>query len=124
VIVGVGIDIASVERFELSLARFGERFWQRILTPQEQAQLSARRDRACALAGRFAAKEAATKALGGPPEVSWHHIEVLRGPGGKPELHWHGPALEIANRLGLARCHLSISHDAGVAAAVVVLETI
>jgi len=122
VIVGLGLDVASVPRFADNLERYGERFWDRILTPLEREQLAGRRDRATALAGRFAAKEAATKALGGPPEVTWHHIEVVRQHGGKPTLRWHGPALALVTERRIARCHLSITHDAGVAAAVVVLE--
>jgi holo-[acyl-carrier protein] synthase len=64
-VVGLGIDVASIERMRVALARFGDRLWQRILTEHEQADLATRPDRALALAGRFAAKEAAAKALGG-----------------------------------------------------------
>lgn len=122
-IVGLGIDVAAIARIERSLARFGDRFWARVLTERERSSLVHRRgDRATALAGRFAAKEAFSKALGAPKDVWWHDVEVLPGPGGAPVVSWTGPALPHAERLGVRRAHLSITHDAGVAAAVVVLE--
>jgi holo-[acyl-carrier protein] synthase len=122
-VVGLGIDIASIERVARSLERFGDRFWERILTEGERQDLASRQaDRAVALAGRFAAKEAAAKALGAPADVWWHHVEVRRGARGAPVLHLLGPALDYARRLGVARSLVSISHDAGVAAAVVILE--
>jgi holo-[acyl-carrier protein] synthase len=122
-VVGLGIDVASIERVAESLDRFGDRFWQRILTPRERDDLAKRADRACALAGRFAAKEAASKALGGPPDVFWHDIEVRKNERGAPALHFGSKALQYLERLGVKRALLSITHDAGVAAAVVVLET-
>ncbi|HMJ15976.1 MAG TPA: holo-ACP synthase [Polyangiaceae bacterium] len=121
-IVGLGIDVASVERMAESLERFGERMWQRILTAHEQRELAQRKDRAIALAGRFAAKEAASKALGGPKDVWWQDVEVRKDPSGAPSLHFYGKALPYLERLGDVRALLSITHDAGVAAAVVVLE--
>lgn len=122
-VVGLGIDIASVARLERALERFGNRIWERILTPREREELAGRRhDRASALAGRFAAKEAASKALGGPRDVWWHDVEIRRGPLGAPTLHLSGPALPHAERLGVARSMVSITHDGGVAAAVVILE--
>jgi holo-[acyl-carrier protein] synthase len=123
-VVGLGIDIASVGRVARSLDRFGERFVTRILTVGERSDLAARTwDRAAAVAGRFAAKEAAAKALGGPRDVWWHDVEVRRGERGQPVLTLLGPAAERAKRLGVSRTLLSITHDAGVAAAVVLLET-
>lgn len=122
-IVGLGMDVAGIERFARALARHGERFWERVLTPTERAELAGRRDRAAALAGRFAAKEALSKALGAPKDVWWQDVEVLRGAGGRPHLRLLGPAAAHGARLGVARVHLTITHDAGVAAAVVVLET-
>lgn len=124
-VVGLGIDVASVERVAQSLDRFGDRFWERILTPAERDELSVRDgDRATALAGRFAAKEAAAKALGAPPDVWWHDVAVRRGPRGEPILELSGAAAEHAARLGVGKCHVSITHDAGVAAAVVLLERV
>jgi holo-[acyl-carrier protein] synthase len=124
-VVGLGIDVASVERIARMLERFGDRVWRRVLTPAEQRDLEARRgDRAVALAGRFAAKEALSKALGAPKDVWWQDVEVRRGASGCPELVLHGTAREHAQRLNVTRQHLSITHDAGVAAAVVVLESV
>lgn len=123
-VVGLGIDITSVARIERALQRYGERFWERILTPGERQDLADRTaDRASALAGRFAAKEALSKALGAPRDVWWQDVEVRRGQRGAPELRLTGPGAERAAQLGVARAHVSISHDAGVAAAVVVLES-
>ena len=121
-LLGLGIDVASVERVRASLDRFGDRFWQRILTLNEQADLRDRADRATALAGRFAAKEAAAKALGGPPDVLWHTIEVRSDARGAPKLEYLGAARAHADQLGVRRILVSITHDAGVAAAVVALE--
>jgi holo-[acyl-carrier protein] synthase len=122
-VVGLGIDVASIERIRASLERFGDRFWQRILTENEQADLAQRPDRATALAGRFAAKEAAAKALGGPPDVLWHTVEVRADARGAPKLEFLGSALVHAQRLGVRRILVSITHDAGVAAAVVALDS-
>jgi holo-[acyl-carrier protein] synthase len=122
-VVGLGIDVASLERLERSLARFGDRIWRRVLTEREQSELAHRRgDRVQAFAGRFAAKEAAVKALGGPRDVGFHDLEIRRSESGAPELHLLGAAVAHAGRLGVSRSLVSISHDAGVACAVVVLE--
>lgn len=122
-IVGLGIDVCSVPRIASALERFGERFWERVLTPGERVDLAARKaDRAAALAGRFAAKEAFSKALGAPKDVWWHDVEVRRAANGAPELVAHGPALPYLERLAVSRSLVSISHDGGVAVAVVVLE--
>jgi holo-[acyl-carrier protein] synthase len=123
-VVGLGIDVASVERMARALRRFGERFSDRVLTSHERAEIARRGgDAAVAVAGRFAAKEAAFKALSGPRDVWWHDLEVRRGPRGEPTLICRGAAAEHAARLGVRRCLLSITHDAGVAAAVVVFES-
>ncbi|MBK7585095.1 MAG: holo-ACP synthase [Myxococcales bacterium] len=122
-IVGLGIDVCSVPRIESALERFGERFWERVLTSRERSDLAGRRaDRAAALAGRFAAKEAFSKALGAPRDVWWQDVEIRKGESGAPEIVAQGPALPHLARLGVARMLVSITHDAGVAAAVVVLE--
>jgi holo-[acyl-carrier protein] synthase len=121
-VVGLGIDVASIERVARALDRFGDRLWQRVLTESEcRDGLSARR--AEFFAGRFAAKEAAFKALGGPPGVGFRDLQVRRAARGRPELDLLGEARAHADRLGVRRSLLSLSHDAGVAAAVVVLET-
>jgi len=123
-VVGLGIDVVSVERIARALERYGDRFRNRILTPGEQADLAPRiGDPAVALAGRFSAKEAAAKALGVPAVVWWHDVEVRRGERGEPTLVLHGPAESHARRLGVSQWLVSITHDAGVAAAVVILES-
>lgn len=122
-IVGLGIDIASIARVARALERYGPRFAERILTPGERADLSERiGDFPAAVAGRFAAKEALSKALGAPRDVWWQDVEIRRGTLGMPALHLLGAAIPHARRLGVVRSLVSITHDAGVAAAVVVLE--
>lgn len=121
-ILGIGIDIASLGRIRRVLEQHGDRFWERILTPAERRALGHRRDRATALAGRWAAKEAGVKAFGGRAGALWHDFEVTRTIAGAPTLAFHGRAREVALALGITRAHVTITHDAGVAAAVVVLE--
>lgn len=121
-VIGIGIDVCSVARIERILGRFGTAFWERILTPGEREDLAGRGDRPTALAGRFAAKEAASKALGGPPDVFWHDVEIRGHRNEAPRLLFVGAALKHAERLGVGHALVSITHDAGVAAAVVVLE--
>jgi holo-[acyl-carrier protein] synthase len=124
VIVGLGMDVVEVARIRRILdgppAR-AERFLARCFTERERAFCAAARDGAVRLAARFAAKEAAAKALGAPPGMGWQDVEVLRG-GGAPALELRGAAAEAARALGVRRAHLTITHDAGIAAATVVLE--
>jgi holo-[acyl-carrier protein] synthase len=122
VILGLGIDVASIDRMSRALERHGERLWSRVLTERERALLARRRDRAVALAGRWAAKEAAVKAFLGRAGAQWHDFEIRKGLLGEPVMHFEGRAAVTAQRLGVVRAHVSITHDAGVAAAVVVLE--
>lgn len=110
-----GIDIIEIERIDATMARHGIRFLERVFTAGEVEQS---RGRAESLAARFAAKEAAFKALG--VRVGWREVEVRREPGGKPRLLLHGRARERAARLGLARWSVSLSHSRGHAVAVVV----
>ena len=120
-LVGVGIDVCSIDRMRRALERHGDRFFARICSERERADLSGR-DAATALAGRFATKEAFAKALDGAPGVGWHEVEVRRGASGRPRLELQGKALALATESGATRWHVSITHDAGIAAAVVVLE--
>jgi len=120
-IVGIGIDVCSIERMRRALERHGDRFFQRICTEREGADLMGR-DQATALSGRFAAKEAFAKALDGARGVAWHDVEVRRAPSGKPVLEVRGTATVALEKFGADRWHVSISHDAGVAVAMVVLE--
>jgi holo-[acyl-carrier protein] synthase len=121
-ILGVGIDVCAVARMEDSLRRWGDRIWERVLSEPERRALEKRADRATALAGRFAAKEAVVKAMAGAPGVGWHDLEVQSAPKQPPTMALHGPARAIAEKMGVSRVHLSITHDAGVAAAVAILE--
>jgi holo-[acyl-carrier protein] synthase len=125
VILGLGIDVVEVGRIARLLdgpAERATRFLARCFTPAERTFCEARRDRATRYAARFAAKEAAVKALGAPPGVGWHDFEVVRPEGRAPSLVLTGRAAAAAGRLGVTRAHLTITHDGGVAAAVVVLE--
>lgn len=123
-IVGSGIDLVEVERIQHSMNRYGSRFLDRVYTGAEQNYCLRKRKSAESLAARFAAKEAAAKALGTGISygVSWLEIEVVRGPAGKPGLRFQGRAAQVAARLGAAHASLSISHTASLAMASVVLE--
>ena len=115
-IVGVGIDVVDVERFGMSLERTPG-LAARLFTPAEA-------DRPLAsLAARFAAKEALAKALGAPVGMAWHDAEVVSEDSGRPLLEIRGSVLAQAAELGVASVHVSLSHDAGIASAVVVLES-
>jgi holo-[acyl-carrier protein] synthase len=115
VIVGVGVDVCDLARFESSLRRTPE-LRDRLFTPGERTLPPH------SLAARFAAKEALAKALGAPTGLGWHDAEVVREPSGRPVLVLGGSVLAAADALGVSRTHLSLSHDGGVATAFVVLE--
>ena len=121
-IVGLGIDIVELARIDHSLRKFGERFRDRILTPAEVSLIPA--NPIPFLAGRFAAKEAAVKALGTgfSQGVSWHDIEILNEPSGKPCITFHNHALRQSQTLNIQNLLLSISHGQDSAVAVVILE--
>ena len=114
-ILGLGIDVVAIERFEQALER-SPGFLERVFTPAER-ELGKH-----SLAARWAAKEALAKALGAPAGLQWHDAEVTRGDGGRPELTVRGTIAARAEALGIATFHLSLSHDAGIASAVVVAE--
>jgi holo-[acyl-carrier protein] synthase len=124
-IVGTGIDIAEVPRIRHSIERFGERFLRRIFTENEIRYCDSKVNRAERYAARFAAKEAAMKALGTGWNhgVRWRDCEVVRMPGGRPTIAFHGKAAEFAARLGARNSALSLSHTAEQAIAQVILET-
>lgn len=123
-IVGLGTDLIALERAEAAWQRFGQRFAERILAAGEQAVLARRRDAVAYLAGRFAAKEAAAKALGTGMNrgVAWRQLEITREPGQAPRLTLHGSAAEHGERLGVARTWVSLAHDRHHAVATVILE--
>ena len=124
-IVGTGIDIAEVPRIAQALSRHGERFLHRVFTEGEIRYCDSKANRIERYAARFAAKEAAMKALGTGWNhgVRWRDIEVSRQPGGRPTITFHGKADEFATRLGVAHVALSLSHTAEQAIAQVILET-
>jgi holo-[acyl-carrier protein] synthase len=123
-IVGTGIDIAEVPRIAQALNRHGERFLHRVYTEGEINYCDSKANRIERYAARFAAKEAAMKALGTGWNhgVRWRDIEVSRLPGGRPTIKFHGKAAEIAARLGMTNVALSISHTSEQAIAQVILE--
>ena len=112
---GVGIDVVDVERFGRTLART-PRLVQRLFTEDEQNLPLASQ------AARFAAKEALAKALGAPVGLRWLDASVRTDATGRPHLVMAGTVAERARQLGVAALHLSLSHDAGIASAVVVAE--
>jgi holo-[acyl-carrier protein] synthase len=124
-IVGTGIDIAEVPRIRQSIARFGDRFLRRIYTAGEIRYCDSKANRVERYAARFAAKEAAMKALGTgwSRGVRWRDCEVVRAPGGRPTITFHGKAGEHATRLGVKNAALSLSHTAEQAIAQVILES-
>jgi holo-[acyl-carrier protein] synthase len=124
-IVGTGIDIAEVPRIRQAIERFGERFLERVYTAGEIRYCDSKANRVERYAARFAAKEAAMKALGTgwSHGVRWRDCEVVRMPGGRPSITFHGKAGEIAARLGMRNAALSLSHTAEQAIAQVILES-
>ena len=122
-IIGTGLDLTELERIRSALARHGERFAERILTEAELALFPAGNP-VPFLAARFAAKEAAFKALGTGMSggVTFHTVEVLRLDSGAPQLRLLGAARDRAEALGARRAHVSLTHGRDVAAAVVILE--
>jgi len=123
-VIGLGTDLIEIERIEHSVARFGQRFLERVFTPGEIAYCHAKKGSAESFAARFAAKEAGAKALGTGISrgVSWKEFEVKRKPGQRPELHLSGRAAEIARELGVKRISLSLTHSRQMSMAVVVAE--
>ena len=123
-IIALGRDLARIDRMQDMLTRRGQRARDRLFTAGEQAYCEARRTWASSYAGRFAVKEAVMKVLGTgwAQGVRWVDIEVVRVPGQAPTVELHGRAGEHAARLGIERIHITITHDAGLAAAVAVGE--
>lgn len=114
-IVGIGVDLVDIPRFERSIART-PRLLDRLFTAAE------RRLPAHSLAARFAAKEALIKSLGGSDGLHWREIEVAQDPAGAPRFALAGSTADVVAGRGVRRLHLSLSHDAGLAAAYVVAE--
>jgi holo-[acyl-carrier protein] synthase len=121
VIVGIGIDVVPVLRFEAALARTAG-MADRLFTPAEQLSGGGGPRSAESLAARFAAKEALAKALGSPGGMLWTDAEVEVDQRGRPYFTLRGTVREKADALGIGPVHLSISHDGGIASAVVICE--
>jgi holo-[acyl-carrier protein] synthase len=124
-IVGLGLDIAEIDRIEAAITRHGAPFIERLYTPKETAYCESHRNRFERYAARFAAKEAAMKALGTGWRygVRWRDIEVAREPSGKPTLNLEGVAREFADRLGVKNISLTITHSGNMALAEVIFES-
>ena len=114
----VGVDIIEIARVEASLRRYGDRFRRRVYRAAELLETG---ERGPSLAARFAAKEAAIKALGSST-IALHEIEVVRPAGSRPELRLHGRAADRAAELGVQEVALSLSHSRDFAVALVVLR--
>lgn len=120
-IVGIGIDVVLVERFTKALART-PLLADRLFSEAERLTASGNARSPESLAARFAAKEAVAKALGAPPGLHWHDCEIVSDPDGRPWLTVSGTVAAAAAERGVARWHLSLSHDGGIASAMVVAE--
>ena len=124
-IVGIGTDLAEVDRIQASVERYGARFVERIYTPAEIAYVESKANRFERYAARFAAKEAGMKAIGTGWRrgVRWQDFEVANLRSGKPTLALHGVAAHVAEQLGVRSIALSLTHTAAMAMAVVILES-
>jgi holo-[acyl-carrier protein] synthase len=123
-IYGVGIDLVNIPRMAGVIARWGDRFTERVFSPHEIEACTRRARPASAYAIRFAAKEAFSKAMGMGMKggLSWREIEVFNDPKGKPGLRIHGRSLDICVKKGIGPIHLSLSDEGDYGSAVVVLE--
>ena len=123
-IVGIGTDVCSIPRIAKTLERFGDRVVKRILTAEERIRYERTRDKSGHFAKRFAAKEAFAKALGTGIHApfTWHSITVTRDRRGKPGIRPSAEMAEHLKSIGVTEMHISLSDDAGVAVAFVVLE--
>lgn len=114
-IVGVGVDVVDIARLERAL-KATPRLLTRLFTVAERELPAA------SLAARFAAKEAVAKALGAPGGLVWTDVEVRVGPRGRPRLEVTGSVAAAARDVGVRAWHVSLSHDGGIAGAVVIAE--
>ena len=124
-IVGTGVDLCEVDRIKTAiLSKHGDRLRKRVFTELEIAYAESKASRFERYAARFAAKEAGMKALGTGWRggIGWRDLEVANLPTGRPTLRLHGRAAEIAAGLGVTDVALSITHTAGQALAMVILE--
>jgi holo-[acyl-carrier protein] synthase len=122
-IVGIGIDLVKISRVRDALGRWADRFLKRVLSQEESAYCRARIDPAPHVAARFAAKEAAMKALGvGWAGASWREFEVVNMPSGQPQLRLSGRAAQRLASLGADAAFVSLTHDGDYAAAQVIIS--
>lgn len=121
-VLGLGLDLCPIERMQSAVERHGDRFVRRIFTELEKAYCEEHGRPYESLAGRFAAKEATSKALGAPQGIGWHDVEVVPAKRGErgPAVVLRGRAREVAEARGVKTMLLSITHAGGVAAAVAV----
>ncbi|GGG78224.1 holo-ACP synthase [Edaphobacter dinghuensis] len=124
-VLGVGTDLIEIDRVQQSLTRFGERFMHKVFTAGEIFYCQQKKHATESFAARFAAKEAAAKALGTgiARGIGWQEIEVRRSPGERPTLHLTGRAADRAQAMGVQQLHLSLTHNRNVAMAVVIAES-
>jgi len=124
-ILGTGVDIAEVGRIRQSVERFGDRFLHRVFTEGEIRYCEGKANRFESYAARFAAKEAAMKALGTGWNhgIRWRDVEVVRPKGQRPTLQFHGLAAELARNMGAKNIALSLTHTSEQALANVILES-
>ncbi len=117
----IGLDLVEIDRIRRDIEQYGERFVRKILGENELLTYEKRQDKPLFLAGRFAAKEAVIKALGVylTDRPAFSSVEILNTSSGQPEVHLPAP---IANQLGSARCHISITHERQFAAAVAIFS--
>ena len=122
-IIGLGLDVTELPRIARMYEKYGDVFLKKLLTPNEQAHVPSAP--VPFLAGRFAAKEAAVKALGTgfAQGVGMHDVEILSLASGRPELFLHGEAAAKARAMNVQKTHVSISHERDMAGAVVILES-
>lgn len=121
-IVGIGMDVCPIERMAGILERTGQAFCERVFTQGELDYAGNGKVRPERLAARFAAKEAAIKALGAPPGIKWKDMFVINDPTGAPRLQLDGVMAQAARERGVTHMHLTLSHAGGIAVAMVVLE--
>lgn len=123
-IVAIGIDLVEIARIEEVFARRGDRFRARVFTEGEIGYCERRASKFASYAARFAAKEAAMKALGTgwSDGVGWMDVEVVSAPNGSPSLELHGRALERLREVGATKAHISLTHSGNLAIAQVLLE--
>jgi holo-[acyl-carrier protein] synthase len=123
-IVGTGVDISEPDRIQQAVGRYGRRFLERVFTPTEIAYCERKRNKWERYAARFAAKEAAFKALGTGWRrgVRWRDVEVANLPGGRPTLNLYGQARAFADRQGVRNISLSMTHTGQFVLAQVIFE--